>query len=62
MTLIVVLYVSFYLQMLPCVILGLNVSTLTTSKGERGAPINILSKSECIPPHMQYNVPVHLTI
>ena len=59
MTLIVVLYVPFYPQMLPCVILGLNFSTL---KGKGGAPINTLSNPECIPPHMQYNVPVHLTI
>jgi len=55
MTLIVVLYVPFYPQMFPCIILGLNFSTLTTSKGEGSAPINTVSNSECIPPHMQYN-------
>ena len=61
MILIVILYVPLYPQKLPCVILDLNFSTLT-SKGEGGAPINTLSNSECIPPHMRNNVPVYLTI
>jgi len=59
---IVILYVPLYPQMLPCVILDLNFSTVTTSKGEGGAPVNTLSNSECIPPLMQYNVPVYLII